>query len=188
VDEASHRAALFQGWHAAMSRRCAASSRSSTRQPAQSSLQIIGDGGHGHRVPANATAIAVPSLSPWRSVGGKQQRQERVAADLGGPDPVVADSFGRRHLIGDAGQIGAAGIVDLAADVAIHRIVRLISVNAAEIHHDDARDDYINSDYRHGVDRLAEEGDADTDDRCCADAGQGGAHGSRVARADRPRR
>jgi hypothetical protein len=137
---------------------------------------------------ANATAIAVPSLSPWRSVGGKQQRQERVAADLGGPDPVVADSFGRRHLIGDAGQIGAAGIVDLAADVAIHRIVRLISVNAAEIHHDDARDDYINSDYRHGVDRLAEEGDADTDDRCCADAGPEGAARSRVARADRPRK
>jgi hypothetical protein len=69
---------------------------------------------------ANATAIAVPSLSPWRSVGGKQQRQERVAANLGGPDPVVADSFGRRHLIGDAGQIGAAGTVDRAADVAIH--------------------------------------------------------------------
>ena len=53
------------------------------------------------------------------------------------------------------------------------RIVRLISVNAAEIHHDDAFDDYDDSDYRHGAARLAEEGDAHTDDRCCADDGPG---------------
>jgi hypothetical protein len=87
-------------------------------------LQVVGDRGDGHRVAGERHRDRGTQCQFSGPVGGQQERQERVAADLGRPDSVVAETFGGGDLVGDAGQVGPTGPVDRAADIGVnpHRL------------------------------------------------------------------